>query len=161
MKIKLHATDDEIEALRQTVRFLEESNGTAHYGYFSGQGGAGLHVKVLLDRAMHEQKIQHAVAQSPPEPVNPNAPIHACVKCGMPGATRYFPGGYVCPQGCNPAVIVVPKPTSSGFVDALTGKPVMLDDPANGSPCPKCGSHSVVSDQPSIERCLKCGWDND
>jgi hypothetical protein len=28
--------------------------------------------------------------------------IHACKKCGMPGATMHFPGGYLCPDGCKP-----------------------------------------------------------
>lgn len=27
--------------------------------------------------------------------------IHACEKCGMPGATMHFPGGYLCPGGCQ------------------------------------------------------------
>jgi hypothetical protein len=27
--------------------------------------------------------------------------IHACVKCGRPGASMHYPGGYLCPDGCE------------------------------------------------------------
>lgn len=27
--------------------------------------------------------------------------MHACERCGMPGAVLHFPGGYLCPNGCN------------------------------------------------------------
>lgn len=56
---------------------------------------------------------------------------------------------------------LTPTPTPTGYVDHLTGKPIMLDDPDTNSQCPDCGSFSVISDQPSISRCLKCGWNDD
>lgn len=27
--------------------------------------------------------------------------VHACSKCGMPGATMHYPGGWLCPGGCD------------------------------------------------------------
>lgn len=29
--------------------------------------------------------------------------LHACQKCGTPGATLFFPGGYLCPDCAHPA----------------------------------------------------------
>lgn len=58
-------------------------------------------------------------------------------------------------------ITFAPQPRPSGWVNALTGKPIMLNDPANGSACPKCGEHSIISDAPAEERCLNCGWHND
>jgi len=27
--------------------------------------------------------------------------IHACSRCGRPGATMHYPGGFLCPDGCG------------------------------------------------------------
>jgi len=48
----------------------------------------------------------------------------------------------------------------TGYIDALTGKRIYRNDPDHGV-CPSCKTNNVISDQPSIERCLKCGWNND
>lgn len=48
----------------------------------------------------------------------------------------------------------------TGYVDVLTGKAIYQTDPAHGL-CPRCKTHSVISDQPSSERCLKCGWNDE
>lgn len=61
----------------------------------------------------------------------------------------------------NPTNQEEPKPTPSGWVNVLTGKPVLLDDKSKNDKCPECGSYSVISDQPSSSRCLKCGWHDD
>lgn len=46
--------------------------------------------------------------------------------------------------------------------DLLTGQPIYIDDDDETQPkCPSCGSRSLISDQPSITRCLKCGWNDD
>ena len=29
------------------------------------------------------------------------APVHACSRCGMPGAVMHYPGGYLCVGGCT------------------------------------------------------------
>jgi hypothetical protein len=41
--------------------------------------------------------------------------------------------------------------------DLLTGREIFREDPNHGV-CPKCGKRSVISDMPSEERCLSCGW---
>lgn len=41
--------------------------------------------------------------------------------------------------------------------DLLTGRTIYKEDPSNGK-CPRCGKLSVISDAPSTERCLSCGW---
>lgn len=53
------------------------------------------------------------------------------------------------------------EPQPTGWVDALTGRTIFLDDKQRNGKCPDCGSYSVISDQPSISRCLKCGWNDD
>lgn len=46
----------------------------------------------------------------------------------------------------------------TGWVDLITGKPVSKEEMDK---CPSCGTNAVVSNYPSEENCLKCGWSND
>lgn len=51
--------------------------------------------------------------------------------------------------------------TVTGHVDLLTGRAILHDDKEHNGKCPACGTYNVISDQPSIDRCMKCGWNND
>lgn len=74
--------------------------------------------------------IGNVVIQSPPK----GGVLHACQKCGVPGATLFFPGGYLCPDCAHPAP-APPKPpkrvavrASLATVGGITVRLVVAND---------------------------------